>query len=607
MKIIQKLKKAMGGQERNKLFQLILLLITLSFVIRPMLSQNYAVSFALNNSILDFSLLCAGAAIFVFILLTRPSKTTAIFCIFLAVFVAAKSLVLPSLVSIGLGSRIGIDNWDALGHTISILNNMQYPINEPYFLVMERDVVHSISNPIPPTFFLITAFFSILLHTDPLIVHKNIFVLGLFQPVLIYLVVRKITNDEASSVLSALFIASGSVFNDNTLFSSGFASPIESLALLLFLASVYSMKFMPKLFYVMLMVLINIHLFTAILLVLLFFIYRFHTLKFLKRLLTFREEKLTGTIIYAVKKIAPLLITLLVGLSFWYLPMLARGDSFTGIHQTEVIDISHIGEVLKAQRFSFNRNGFVFLISTGDATYYEVYYNIPIVFLLLLALGVYYSVKKRERLFLAWMLSLSVVALFLLIANARVSYRVLAYVIQVACATGGCGIAMMARGRIAREDKGSSQSSANTSKGKYGNVVSFFFIIAILGMVFSSVFIDAPPSVDGAFLPRSVNLADYYSLATWAKDNLPHGSVIIVDSSWKYNDVHFLSHPINLLRHFGTTIVVGGSLGERDYNTVSRNFTHVYIVNTSSFRTQNLTSGTLFSNNEVSLYNLSLT
>jgi hypothetical protein len=606
MKIIQKLKKAMGGQERNKLFQLILLLITLSFVIRPMLSQNYAVSFALNNSILDFSLLSAGAAIFVFILLTRPSKTTAIFCIFLAVFVAAKSLVLPSLVSIGLGSRIGIDNWDALGHTIYVLNNMQYPINEPYFLVMERDVIHSISNPIPPTFFLITAFISMLFRIDPLIVHKNIFVFGLFQPVLIYLVVRKITNDEASSVLSALFIASGSVFNDNTLFSSGFASPIESLALLLFLASVYSMKFRPKLFYVMLMVLINIHLFTAILLVLLFFIYRFHTLKFLKRLLNFREEKLTGTIIYAVKKIAPLLITLLVGLSFWYLPMLARGDSFTGIHQTEVIDISHIGEVLKAQRFTFNRNGFILSVS-GGTTYYEVYYNIPIIFLLLLALGVYYSAKKRERLLLAWVLSLSVVTLFLLIANARVSYRTVAYIIQVACATGGCGVAMMARGIIARGDSENSRSRGSIPKSKYGNVMSFLFILAISGMVFGPVFIDAPPNVDGAFLPKRGKLTYYYSLATWAKDNLPHGSVVIVDSPWKYNDSQFLSHPINLLRHFGTTIVVGNNLGEMDYKTVSKNFTYVYIINSSLFRTENLTSQIIFSNNEVSLYNLSLT
>ncbi|MCP8314383.1 MAG: DUF1616 domain-containing protein, partial [archaeon] len=394
------------------------ILALLFFVIHPLFTSytNYIYEFAMNSNALDMILLLFGVLISIFILRSRL-KGSSILCyvlIALTFIIAIKARILPALVSTGIGGDVGIDNWDSIGHTISVIGSGHYSETEPYFLIYQDGQMLQSPNPLAPGYFYLMAAVSMLIGIEPLQIPRFVFLISSLQPIFMFALVKRKTNDNVKAIFSAFLLAGGSLLSDHIRFTNGSTSPVEIVGLTLVLIGVYLLtleqtRLIRALELFLILSLLNFHLVTAIIYLSIIFVYSSG------RIISLNHIK---SLYYEIKKKDKLAIGVIVLFSLLVVPI-----SMFWYHTT-TNPLSNLS-IHYTERFTF----FNYTRPTeGRESLYQVinqhiYMDIREegIYLLLLFFGLYYSIKKKDKIFTSWILSIAFIGLLLQFINPNIS------------------------------------------------------------------------------------------------------------------------------------------------------------------------------------------
>jgi len=570
------------------------ILALLFFVIHPLFTSytNYIYEFAMNSNALDMILLLFGVLISIFILRSRL-KGSSILCyvlIALTFIIAIKARILPALVSTGIGGDVGIDNWDSIGHTISVIGSGHYSETEPYFLIYQDGQMLQSPNPLAPGYFYLMAAVSMLIGIEPLQIPRFVFLISSLQPIFMFALVKRKTNDNVKAIFSAFLLAGGSLLSDHIRFTNGSTSPVEIVGLTLVLIGVYLLtleqtRLIRALELFLILSLLNFHLVTAIIYLSIIFVYSSG------RIISLNHIK---SLYYEIKKKDKLAIGVIVLFSLLVVPI-----SMFWYHTT-TNPLSNLS-IHYTERFTF----FNYTRPTeGRESLYQVinqhiYMDIREegIYLLLLFFGLYYSIKKKDKIFTSWILSIAFIGLLLQFINPNISplsyaSPVLAFLNQAASAAGGVAIVS----NFVHKPLHNIRKSLNKSNVKK-MFVPILIVFIVLYLAISPVFIRSQ-SPDDLYLrgnpeifgyPRippeqARNAIEVYlNASNWALENFNEDAVLLVNSSIKTIFDPFISHPINIFRHTGVTMLVGININSTDIEIILNAYEHVYAVNAGEF------------------------
>lgn len=570
-----------------------------SFVISPLFlipQTSYVWAFAMNNNILDLLLLLFGALASIGILKTkqRGKRLLCYVLVAVSIAVAIKARILPALVSLGVGGDIGIDNWDSIGHMNSVIQSGHYSATEPYFLVYQNGEFLQPPNVLAPGYFCLMAAVSMMTGISPLNIPKTLFLVGALQPLLLYVVVKRKTGDDAKAIFSAFLIAGGSLLSDHIRYSSGSTSPVEAFSLTLILIGVYFLTFkqtrtIRALELFLILSLLSTHFVTAFLYFFILLVYlgpKILSLNDFKGLFQGIKQKNLSVIVTVT------LFALLTTVFVFWLPVMAHPHSHLGIHYVERSTFfSYVRPEAHVERESLytviTQHFFMNLKEEG-------------LYIFLILYGSYWAIRKRERFFSSWIFALAFLGVFMHFANPNVSplsyaSPFIAFLNQAACAAGGVAIIDDFFHKPLPNVRKLTDVLRKVDIGKLFMSISILFVVLYLAFIPVFVRIQSPdeiyvrgsPEIFGyaKTTPKEVRylMEVYLEAVSWSLENFPENAILVVNISRPVIADPFISHPVNLFRHMGVTMLVGTNLTLSDYGVIVSSFQDVYALKAREF------------------------
>jgi hypothetical protein len=572
---------------------LIASLISFSFFILLALTNStngLFYSFSTNSSIIDLLILVTAITILFFLLKTTRLSTTGFLAALLTLLattflLAAKTGSYPSLISYGLGYRIGIDTWDSLGHLIGFLNTGHYVYGEPFLFFFSQSQIITVPNPFPAGYFSMMGGLSMILSLGPLFLTRSIFFFRLLQTFFIFLVARKITNDPIKGLLAALFISGGTLESEIVKFTSGALSPIATVGLALIPFGIYLMtlkrnKVTNFLVILVAISLLYIHFASAILYVFIMLVYYYRVFS-IHQISNFKHITLQKI---KIKKIGTTLLliatalTILIPIVLFWFGVYTDPNAQLSIHYSERFHFLQPGNQ-NLSWFLLNNALFIVLIGYGIISY------------------MFQPYPRKERSFLlTWAFTLLAVYIFLFFVNQLIAYRIVAYLYQPACVIGACAFV-----------HDIFEKPSGTNRKRLKKIWAFTLLFLAIFASFAPSFLrDSSP--DAFYLERTPLERNYYNLALWAQANFSATGVIVV------NNYTTISDPVNLLRDMGVTMLVGQNLTSTDYIQISSIYgnalaldapDHLMAINHTSIQPTYIDQ--LENGENISLYNLTKT
>lgn len=551
---------------KPKLPILVMLVACFAFVLHSFFlstATGFVYEFGTNSSLIDLSLLVFAIAGFLSYLKSKRkiSRFLSIAVLIVTLLLAAKARMYPSLISFGLGNRIGIDSWDSLGHLLDILNNGRYSFTEPFLLFYNNGQISAVQNAFPPGYFSLMASTSELLAVDPIPLTKAVFLFGVLQALFIYALAKRLSGDDVKALLAALLISGGFTASENVKFTSGFYSPIASIGLALVPFGLYLLTFpesrLTRFFAILTAIgLLYVHIASAIIYAFVIFV---AWVKPWKRI-SFswkRKERSKGS------HKRPVLLALII--------LVAAAVPIADFWLRTSLDPSAESSIHYSEKFMF-----VFPFSEGLLLVPPLWENGIFFALLIYGIASYLlfgSSSKENRVLLPWSLSLLSLYLFLLAVNPRLSYRIFAYLYQPACMLGGFALV-----KDFVDKRISARALADRRVALKSFVLTGLFFSIILFAALSPVFIRTS-SPDEMYLQPVDEQKLYFDFADWAHKNLPSNGVIVV------NNYTSISDSANLLRDMGITMLVSrANLRMTDYEQISATYANVYALDAPNLR-----------------------